>query len=330
MRATQRTYSLTVGRPVYIGEKPTNIEKYANVKDKGSAYLIEGLNIEFDIMKDKSKEPNKGYVTIYNLSDETVNYLDQNQRESLAVLFHAGYDGDNKLIFSGTVEFMQDSWEGVTRKTKLILGDGVLNLTTATTARSYRAGTPVDQVINDLISDLKLPKGRVVGSDGATLQHSMAFSGTASQNLANLAKNTGSSFSVQDGAVYWTKEGSRFSQVMFEISEATGMRGSPTPQNPEPKKRRLAKQAEKKTKPKATTKDGKPNLPTHSQVREDAGLTVETLLNGAILPESTIYLESRQYTGFYKVVQIKHRGQLEGGDWYTELALAETRGQLIK
>ncbi|URC22111.1 hypothetical protein CHUUTOTORO_00070 [Serratia phage vB_SmaM-ChuuTotoro] len=329
MQATRRTYSLTIGRPVYIGEKPTSIEKYASSQGRGGeAYLITGLNIEFDIMKDKSKEPNKGYVTVYNLADETVAYLDQNQRESLAVLFHAGYDGDDKLIFSGTVEFMQDSWDGPTRKTKLILGDGVLNLTTATTARSYRAGTPVDQVVNDLITDLKLPKGRVVGSEGATLQHSMAFSGNASQNLANLAKNTGSSFSVQDGAVYWTKEGSRFSQVMFEISEETGMRGSPTPQNPEPKKRRLAKQAEKKTK--TTTKDGKPKLPTHSQVREDAGLVVETLLNGAILPESTVYLKSRQYTGFYKVVQIKHKGQLEGGDWTTELALAETRGQLVK
>lgn len=328
MFATQRTYSLVVGRPVYIGEKPTNIGKYASTQDRGNAYKIEGLNIEFEIRKDKSKEPNKGYVTVYNLSDETVNYLDQNQRESLAVLFSAGYDGDNKQIFSGTVEFMEDSWEGPTRKTKLILGDAVLNLTTATSSRSYRAGTPVDTIIQDLSSDLKLPVGRLVGSQGQTIQHSMAFSGSTSQNLANLAKNTGANFSVQDGAVYWTKEGSRFSQVMFEISEETGLRGTPTPQNPEPRKRRLAKQAaHKKT---VKTKTGEAKLPTSAQLKEDAGLIVETLLNGAILPESTIYLKSRAYTGFYKVIQVKHRGTLESGDWYTELAVAETRGQLIK
>lgn len=329
MQATQRTYTLVVGRPVYIGDKPTNIAKFANSKDQGDAYKIEGLNIEFEIRKDKSKDPNKGYVTVYNLSDETVNYLDQNQRESLSVILSAGYDGDNKQIFSGTVEFLEDTWEGPTRKTKMIFGDAVLNLTTATTARSYRAGTPLNTVIKDLASDLKLPVGRIVGSDGAILQHSMAFTGTASNSLAKLAKNTQSNFSVQDGAVYWTKEGSRFSQVMFEISEETGLRGTPTPQNPEPKKRRLAKQAAHK-KTARTKKKGEVKLPTSAQLKEDAGLVVETLLNGAILPESTIYLKSRAYTGFYKVIQVKHRGTLETGDWYTELAVAEVRGQLIK
>lgn len=323
-QATTKTYTLIVGRPVYIGEKPTNIARHIDAQTKTDAYVItQPLNIDFEIKKDNSKEPNKGYVTVYNLSDETVSYLDSTQRESVAMMLYAGHNGEEKLIFSGTVEFVQDKWEGPTRQTKLIMGDAVLNLTTAKSARSYRKGTALDTVLNDLVSDLKLPMGRSVpfGKD-ATLQHSMAFSGSTSQNLSNLAKNTGSNFSVQDGAVYWTKEGSRFKQVMFEISEETGMRGSPTPQNPEPARRRLAKRAGKKP-PK------KPHVKTSAEIKEDAGLVVELVLNGAILPESTIYLKSMKYTGFYKVVYVKHTGKYEGGDFITELGLTETRGQLL-
>ncbi|WP_337257512.1 hypothetical protein [Enterobacter hormaechei] len=315
-----------IGRPVIIGEKPVNIEKFANTS-KGDAYEIKDLHIDFNIKKDNSKEPNKGYVTVFNLSDEVVNYLSVNQRESLAVMLHAGYNGDEKLIFSGTVEYVEDNFPQETRETKFILGDGTLNLTTATTARSYRKGTSLNSVLNDLIADLKLPKGRVIDFGNQTLQTSMAFTGTASQNLANLAKNTGSTFSVQDGAVYWTREGSRFNNVMFEISEEGGMVGTPTPKQPSSSKKLIKAKAKEKAgeKPKAPSKKQKEH-----DIKEDVGMTVSTLLNGAILPESTVYLNTRYHKGFYKVAELTHRGGYETGEWVTELGLVETRGELIK
>lgn len=326
MRAMERTYTLVIGRPVIIGEKPVNIEKFANTS-KGDAYEIKDLHIDFNIKKDNSKEPNKGYVTVFNLSDEVVNYLSVNQRESLAVMLHAGYNGDEKLIFSGTVEYVEDDFPQETRETKFILGDGTLNLTTATTARSYRKGTSLNSVLNDLIADLKLPKGRVIDFGNQTLQTSMAFTGTASQNLANLAKNTGSTFSVQDGAVYWTREGSRFNNVMFEISEEGGMVGTPTPKQPSSSKKLIKAKAKEKAgeKPKAPSKKQKEH-----DIKEDVGMTVSTLLNGAILPESTVYLNTRYHKGFYKVAELTHRGGYETGEWVTELGLVETRGELIK
>lgn len=325
MRATERTYTLVIGRPVVIGDKPVNIEKFANTS-KGDAYEIKNLHIDFSVKKDNSKEPNKGYVTVYNLSDEVVNYLAVNQRESLAVLFYAGYNGDEKLIFSGTVEYVEDDFPQETRQTKFILGDGTLNLTTATTARSYRKGTALNSVLNDLISDLKLPKGRIIDFGSQTLQSSMAFTGNASQNLANLAKNTGSTFSVQDGAVYWTREGSRFNNVMFEISEEGGMVGTPTPKQPSSSKKLIKANAKAKAgeKPKPAKKK------KEHDIKEDVGMTVSTLLNGAILPESTVYLNTRYHKGFYKVAELTHRGGYETGEWVTELGLVETRGELMQ
>lgn len=321
MKATEKTYTLVIGRPVYIGEKAVNLNNYAN-SNKGDAYKITDLHIEFDIKKDNSKDPNKASITIYNLGQEMVNYLSANQRESLAVLFHAGYNGDEKLIFQGTIEYVEDKFPAETRETKLILGDGTVNLTTAMTARSYRKGTPYNSILNDLVSDLKLPKGRVVDFGSDVIPHSMAFTGTASQNLANLARKTGSTFSVQDGTVFWTKEGSRFSNLMFEISEDGGMIGSPTPKQP---------RSAKKTKKRASSKKSqKPKKEKEHDIREDVGMTVQVRLNGAILPESTVYLNTRDYKGFYKVADLRHTGGYERGDWITELGLVETRGELIK
>ncbi len=53
---------------------------------------------------------------------------------------------------------------------------------------------------------------------------------------------------------------------------------------------------------------------------------VTSLLNGAILPETTVHVTSKQYTGFYKVVYLTHKGELEGNDWDTEMGLADVTG----
>lgn len=321
-----RTFKMTIGKPVYIGDKATNISDYTN-RSASDAYVVSNgtgsAHIEFEIKKDNSKDPNKGYVTLFNLSDETVSYLDANQRESIAIILEAGFDGQNQMLFSGTVEFVQDKWDGHTRQTKMILGDATTNIMTAQTARSYKKGTPLDTVLNDLISDLKLPIGKIIKFGSRTLQQSMAFTGNAANNLDRLARNTGSTFSVQDGAVYWTTQGKRFGNAVFEISAESGMHDSPTPQNPEPAKRRLEKKSKSKKKKKTTG-------PTRAEIKEDAGLVVVTELNGAIIPESTVYLKSIKHTGFYKVVYLTHKGSLEGGDWITEMGLAETRGGIVE
>lgn len=312
-----RTWKLIFGRPVNVSAgKTTNIYDSMNGPKAGSGGLYEvgsdsgPANIEFSLKKDNSKDPNKGYVTVYNLSQDTVNFLEETQTESLAVVLEAGFDGINVQIFAGTVEKVVDEWDGPTRKTKMVFGDGVINITTSKSSRSYRKGTPLDQVVKDLVSDLGLPVGRIVKAKNKTLQYSMSFSGNTANNLRKLADNNGCTFSVQDGAAYWTVEGKRFGQAVFEISAETGMHGSPKLKNPEGSRRRKKKGSKKSSK-------------------EDNGIVVTTALNGAILPESTIYLKSRKYTGFYKVTEVEHKGSLESGEWSTTMTLVEAKGGII-
>lgn len=321
-----RQYELIVGVPVKLAGT-INMDEY--IKDTASnAYKITDLNIDFEIRKDNTHQPNKGYITIYNLSDDFVNYINQNAGQALAVLLKAGYtDTGMNTIFSGEVAFFEDEWDGdlITRRTKLTLGDGELALSTATTGRSYRRGTKLSTILNDLISDLGLPKGRVIPySDSDVLTFSKSFSGTASENLRNLAASTGRTFSVQDGSVYYTVLGKALKQMVFELSEETGLIGIPSPRT------MSAKQEYELQKKKDKSK--KEEVKKKYQNKEDIGLVVTCLLNGAIIPETTVYLKSKYLKGFYKAVEVAHTGNFEGdGDssWTTEMKLAEVEGKLI-
>jgi hypothetical protein len=302
-----RTYSFIIGKSVSFVGETVNIQDSVDRSD-ANAYKVENsLQIEYKVIKDSSEKANKAYVTVYNLSDEILGYLKSNQDKSIAAILTAGYDGENTQLFAGTIEFIEDVWDRHTRKTKFIFGDGKENIANAQTARSYRAGTPVSKVVQDLVSDMKLPIGRVANVEGS-LGSSKAFVGNCANTLSKLCKEYGANFSVQDGASYVTVTGKRFESYVYEISEETGMIGSPTPKQPKPVKK--------------TKKKQDPN-------KEDVGLTVKTQLLGGVLPQSTIYLKSRDYTGFYKVLRLEHNGSYEGGEWTTSMDLVETNGTLV-
>ncbi len=91
------------------------------------------------------------------------------------------------------------------------------------------------------------------------------------------------------------------------------MHDSPTPQNPEPAKRRLEKKSKSKRKPKEN------KGPSRAEIKEDAGLVVVTELNGAIIPESTIYLKSQKYTGFTRSFILPTKASLKVVTGYLKL-----------
>lgn len=304
-----RSYNFVIGTPVKLDGNTVNIQQKIDKSENNAYQIKDSLQIEFQVTKDNSEKPNKAYVTVYNLSDSIVNYLKSNLDQSLAGLLEAGYDGVNYQLFCGSIEYLEDVWDDkcITRKTKFIFGDATQNLTKTKSSRSYRAGTPISKVINDLSSDLKLPIGRIVNVSGS-LPSSESFSGNAAQNLKNICSRYNLNFHIQDGAIYIDSQGKRFEEQVLLISEDTGMIGSPTPKQPYMSK--VAKAAQDATK-------------------EDVGLQVKTMMYGPIIPSSTVYLKSREYEGFYKVVKLEHNGSYEGGDWSTTLDLVETVGTLV-
>lgn len=303
-----RTYNFIIGKPIRFTGNTINIQESVDKSENNAYQIKDSLQIEFEVVKDNTDKPNKAYVTVYNLPDTIVQHLKDNLDNSLGGILEAGQDGNNVQVFAGAVEYMEDSWDRHTRKTKFIFGDAKQNLAYAKTNRSYRAGTSANKIISDLVSDMKLPIGRIANVTGS-IQSARSFSGKCSDSLSKFCKEFGANFSVQDGASYVTVTGKCFEQFVYEISEETGMIGSPSPKQPYMSK--VAKAAQDATK-------------------EDVGLEVKTQLLGAIIPESTIYLKSRYYDGFYKVIKVTHNGSYEGGDWMSTLQLVETTGTLVQ
>lgn len=304
-----RTYNFVFGTPVTLDGSVVDINNKID-KSQNNAYQIkDSLQIEFNVKKDNSKQPNKAYVTVYNLSDFIVDYLKSNIDKSLAGLLEAGYDGVNYQLFCGSIEHIEDKWDekNVTRTTKFIFGDAVQNITKTNANRSYRAGTAVSKVITDLVSDLQLPLGRIVNISG-TLSSAESFSGNAADNIKKICDRYSANFSVQDGAVYIDQQGKRAEESVLFISENTGLIG--VPELKQPYMSKIAKQKANANK-------------------EDDGIRIKTMLYGPVIPGSTVYLESKNYTGFYKVVAINHQGSWEGGDWYSELSAVVTTGTLV-
>lgn len=318
-----RKYRLIVGLPLSLG---SDFNKQIN-DTKSNAYVLTEHHLEFEIMKSNDAQANKGYITITNASDDFVNYLQQNADNHLAVMLDAGYEDQGMTtLFMGGVSHFEDSWDGslIIRKTKLTLGDGELALSVASTARAYKTGTKLNTILNDLLDDLSIPRGRVIPyDDSETLKFSKSFTGRAGDNLRMLGQATGRTFTVQDNSAYFTKVGYGLKQQVIELSAETGLIGIPTPRVMSAKQQFEIQKKIDKTK--------KEELKAKYARKEDIGLVVESLLNGALVPELTVYLKSRYITGFYKILEVSHTGSYEsdGADWKTELKLAEVAGKLI-
>lgn len=318
-----RKYRLIVGLPLSLG---SDFNKQIN-DTKSNAYVLTEHHLEFEILKSNDAQANKGYITITNASDDFVNYLQQNADNHLAVMLDAGYEDQGMTtLFMGGVSHFEDSWDGslIVRKTKLTLGDGELALSVSSTARAYKTGTKLNTILNDLLDDLSIPRGRVIPyDDSETLKFSKSFTGRAGDNLRMLGQATGRTFTVQDNSAYFTKVGYGLKQQVIELSAETGLIGIPTPRVMSAKQQFEIQKKIDKTK--------KEELKAKYARKEDIGLVVESLLNGSLVPELTVYLKSRYITGFYKILEVSHTGSYEsdGADWKTELKLAEVAGKLI-
>ena len=107
--------------------------------------------------------------------------------------------------------------------------------------------------------------------------------------------------SIQDGSVYVTPRSQMSSARSAYISPETGLIGSTEPFHNDIKPTKKVTKSSKKAK-----------KPTD-------GVKFKCQMNGAILPEKTIWLKSRDYDGPFKVVSVSHNGDKEGKEWVTEV-----------
>lgn len=128
--------------------------------EQASGAIVTDLNISFDLVKGEDDRSN--HITLYNISNDTRNLLVQRgSKFNPVVKLEAGYENDDELalVFLGEVVHVKDVWEGATRVTKLKVSAAATSKKEAFTLRAYKKDTPVEQIVRDVIKDMRLNYG---------------------------------------------------------------------------------------------------------------------------------------------------------------------------
>ena len=313
MARTEILYRLTVGRPLVINQNlftpfkneglaAINLEDFYNTSDP-EAYQLDKHQVVFSIkMTSLTQKVNTGKFTIMNLDDDFVNYLISNRDNNLSFVFEAG-DNDQGIqeIFKGTVTNVKDNFSKETRVTDLTVVDGGLNSKNAYTVKSFARNTPYSTVIQSLVDDLKLPVESFPPISGATLTP-VSYSGPTVKLLAEELNRQGYTFSIQNQAVSILDKNKRKPIQASLITPDTGLIG------------RVQRY----------TDNDKSSANKESQMAE--GVSFTCLLDSALKPDETVYLEDEGIDGPYKLVEVNFDGDYEGGVWICECRAVVAEG----
>lgn len=305
-----RSYEIVVGRPFDLSPdtfssstsqqtKFREVDSYLQQDSPTNAYIIKDLNMTFSVDRTggDSTTTDTATITIYNLSDDIVKTLQIYNKQFPTISLKAGYEDSQKTIFKGVVEAYTDSFEGSDRVTVLKLSDGGQQIRQAQTSRYYAKGTSVDSIVKDLLRDVGLPfnEQEWIYFDQQYVTSPTYFSGRTSKALHQLAKDYGGNFTIQNMSSMFVPHGEYIEANGVEpISEDNGLIGSVVAEED------------------ITGTSSDPSNPPPIRVR------FKTLLDGDLLPNYGIVLNSRNYKGKFKIISVKHAGTYEGNDWYSE------------
>lgn len=193
----------------------------ATISCNGAVIKSDELDLEFSVPFDDDLEANESEVTIYNLSDTTLSRLTKGQKITIT----AGFTGDTGVIFTGYIDKVKTSYDGVDRKTTLNCVDRVS--TTELKELTYKSGTKASTILKELINKTGTPIAVFKVRRDHTYSDEVKIDGDLMENIKKYAEVCGISVYIKQGKIYarYLKEADGLN---FTLSEDTGLIGSPT------------------------------------------------------------------------------------------------------
>ncbi|CAH9012797.1 putative Phi92_gp137 [Vibrio phage 249E41-1] len=307
-------YRMVIGDPLKVAdgfEVPLKNEKFPTIAlgdyyDKGAkpnAYEFTKHQIVFNCrLSSTTSNANSAKITLYNLDDNVVSYLEANNNNNLVCVLEAG-DNEQGLgqIFAGTLVNVLDNFSGNDRRTQLTVTDGGFNIKNAFTVRSYPRNTEYSTIIQELNRDMRLPFSTFGAIKGRTLTP-LSFYGKTHGILTTELPKLGFNYSIQKGSISLIPETKRVEKEVSFISKETGLIGKVVLDNSDDKS--VAGQASQKS----------------------SGISFTCLLDSALAPDETVYVRDGQYDGAYKIVSVNFDGNYEGNSWVSTVQAVETDG----
>lgn len=132
------------------------------VRDPSEILTIRHLDLQAKILKTSTAKPSEAEITILNPTREHKEFL---RRSNLNVSLSAGFGDNIGQIFKGSNEYTPTKKEPTDWLITLNCRDGAINYSTINISKSFKKGTPLQQVIKAVIKELKLPPAMQDGLD---------------------------------------------------------------------------------------------------------------------------------------------------------------------
>ncbi|CAN7388401.1 phage protein [Neorhizobium sp. LjRoot104] len=262
------------------------------IVNPGSSTLDQ-IRIEFSISKGISSAQNTADITIFNLEESHRNSIG---KEFDNITLEAGYippggDGNVGIIFKGAVRDVEHRREGPNILTTISCGDGDRALRRATISKSFPAGTPVKDVVEEVYKQMEkegVSRGEWKFPEDMqpTFKRPYAVCGSCTRELDTIGRGKGFYWSSQNETIEIVP-GNGFVGSVALITPETGMIGTP-----------------------AIT---------------DNGVRVSALLNPEIRPNRRVQVKSQTLEmnaadGMYRVSEVNFSGNNMDGEFKVDVS----------
>lgn len=271
------------------------------INDKsGKGYIIDNLQIDFTVHKgsDNKKKPNKASLRIYNLSEERQKWF---ETPFLEMSLSVGYVGLGMYqIFAGQITIAGTQKQGTDTITELQLDTLYTELNNNKISQTASAGSSVKDIISKVALGMNVVK---VVYSGENIKKAFVdgypMIGTPRQILTQLGEAFDIEWQVDQQFLYISDVGKSYmsdTSKAYVIGENSGLLERPYFDNIEKRRGKGDKLKEARR-----------------------GVKLKILLNPAINAGSIVKIDFGEFTGFYKVERLVHKGSIFTEDWDTEL-----------
>jgi hypothetical protein len=290
----------------------------------------EDLFIDCEIEKSLDEEPNTATLTIYNLNESTQQNLVNSEEQWAPIEIYITPGGlPEKFVFAfgGEIETVENLFVNPGHETTIHCVSQQENHRTLTFRNTYKKGTRIGDIVNDMIEAVNLPRGNIESIPNTEILISESFSGPAFPILQRYVFDMGMYAYIIDGKIHITDA--------YEIANPTVSSLNPDlfVTHPEPTKRidkmaiamktvtesrdvnPFAKRRKRKTK--ETKVVGKNDYVAYQAIDKTIeGIHFITLCAPDVNPDDIIPYDDK----LFRVMKISHDVSTDfGGEWNTEI-----------
>lgn len=182
------------------------------------------LDFEYDIPFDDDIIPNESEITIYNLSDETIN----NFKKDNEITISAGYGTDIGIILHGKISKVKTVHEECDKITTIYVLDNFDYKDGNIVENTFEAGTKASYILKTLLEMVGLPIAVFSIKRDHSYESATTVKGSITENIKTYAQVCGCYVWVNKQQIYCRPPGDG-DNIHFTVCASTGMIGSPEP-----------------------------------------------------------------------------------------------------